>query len=698
MKKIFEKFSPLFFIFLLWFVFASPYFLKNKVPYPSTYQVNFGPPWSYYQQFWGPVKNNAMPDIVGQIYPWRHFSINMLREGEVAFWNPYGFSGTPHLANYQSAVFSPLNFLFFLPISFIDAWSIIVLLQPLMAAFFAYFLMKEFKVSSFGSLISSIAFMFSGFMVVWMAYGTMSLAIAFLPLTLLALEKSFKKSNLWLLVLILSFPLSFFSGHFQTSLYFLIFTFLFFIFKALQTKDKKKAFTVLLSIIVGLAISLVQILPSVEFYLHSVRSEIFIRGGIGIPFNYLVTMFAPDFFGNPVTRNDWFGYYAEWASFIGIAPLLLSFFALMSKKRILPLFFTFSAFLFLLLAIESPIINLISFLKIPVLSTSNPTRIIVLFSFSVAVLAGFGFDNLKSLILEKRIKKIIPPFLLIGALFLFIWISLFLIKVLPSDKLFIAKRNFFLPTIIFLLTTLLVLLSFRFKKLVLIFSFYLLLITSFDSFRFIQKWMPADPKKLVFAEIPIISAIKKNIGNGRYFGNLGDQVTSFYGLSSIEGYDPLYIQRYGEFITSAGSGQFAQAERSVVRLSRGSQYTNRVLDLLGVNLIFHPIADTNQGWAYPVWEDKARFSLVYKDDKFQLFKNNLALDRATLFYDYEVITDQRKIIERFYQEDFPFRTKLILEEDPNISLKSGSGSAKIVGYAPNKVIVETTTDQPAFLF
>ncbi len=697
MKNFFKKFWPIFFILILWIIFSSPYFFKNQVPYPSKYQVNFVPPWSYYQQFWGPVKNNAMPDIVGQIYPWRFFSINELKQIEIPFWNPYSFSGSPHLANYQSAPFSPFNFLFFLPIPFIDAWSILVLLQPLIAAFFAYILMREFKISRTGSLITGVTFMFSGFMVVWMAYGTMALAISFLPLALFSIEKFYSTKKLkFLFLLSLTIPFSFFSGHFQTSLYFLIFTLLFLIFKVLQTKNKKNTVYVLLSIILGLIISLIQILPSMEFYLHSVRSEIFIRGG-GIPLNYLVTMFSPDFFGNPVTRNDWYGFYAEWSSFVGIIPLLLSFFAVIGKKR-MSLFFVFSAFLFLLLAVESPIINLISFLKIPVLSTSNPTRIIILFSFSVSVLAGFGFDNLKSLILERRIKKIITPFTLIGVLFLFIWISLFLIRLLPSDKLLIAERNLFLPTIIFLLTTLVVFLSFRYKKLVLILSFYLLLVASFDSFRFAQKWMPFDPKGLVFANVPIISEMKKNIGNGRYFGNLGDQVTSFYGLSSIEGYDPLYIQRYGEFITSAGSGKFTEAQRSVVKIDRRSKYTNRALDLLGVNLIFHPIADTNQNWAYPVWEDMSRFSLVYQDDKFQLFKNNLALNRAELFYDYEIIKDKDEIIKRFYEKDFTFRTKLILEEDPKITLKSGSGSAKMVDYSPNKVIIEVTTDQRAFLF
>lgn len=705
MKRFIKRFWSVLFILLIWLIFASPYVFENKTPFPSNYQGNFVPPWSYYEKFWGPVKNNAMPDIVGQIYPWRYFSVNMWNLGQVPSWNPYSFSGNPHLANYQSAAFSPFNILFFLLVnklnilSFIDVWSISVLIQPFLAGFFMYLLMKEFKVSSIGSLISSFTFMFCGFIVVWMAYGTLSMSIAFLPLSILALERSFKKINtLWLLILILSFPLSFFSGHFQTSLYFLIFTLMFFIFKMIQTKDTKKTIIILFSMITGMIICLPQVIPSIEFYLYSVRSSIFISKGIGIPVYYLVTMFAPDFFGNPVTRNDWVGNYAEWSSFIGIVPLVLSFFSVIGKKKIVSLFFLISGILFLLLAINSPLIELISFLKIPVLSTSNPTRIIVLFSFSFAILAGFGLDNLKDLLFRREYKKIIPPFIIIGLLFIAIWILL-IGNIMTVEKAIIAKRNLILPSILISGVLITTFLSYINKKLAFIFIFYILFSVSFDSLRFVQKWMPFDPKELVFADIPIINIMKKNIGNDRYFGNLGDQVTSYYGFSSIEGYDPLYIGRYGEFIQSASNGEYSPAERSVVKLNRNGKYTDRVLDILGVSLIFHPIADTNQGWAYPVWKDHKRYSLIYKDDKFQLFKNNMALPRATLFYAYEVIKDNKAILKRFYSDNFDFRDRLILEEAPNIKTELISkGEANILLYSPNKVIIKTKTTSPAILF
>ena len=140
MQKILKKNFPILFIFAVWFIFAFPFLFKTVTPYPSKYLTTFFGPWSAYSQFASPVKNNAMPDIIGQIYPWKFFTINTYKNHEIPLWNPNSFSGTPHLANYQSAVFSIVNIGFFL-MPFLSWWTIIVILQPLLAGIFTYLFM-----------------------------------------------------------------------------------------------------------------------------------------------------------------------------------------------------------------------------------------------------------------------------------------------------------------------------------------------------------------------------------------------------------------------------------------------------------------------------------------------------------------------------------------------------------------------------
>lgn len=744
MKNLFKKFSPVLYIILVWFIFSAPYFIKHQVPYPSTYQATSFEPWSESGVYQGPVKNGAMPDVIDEIVPWKHFTIESLKRGELPLWNPNSFAGTPHLADYQSAVFSPFNLVFFI-LPFVDAWSIVVLLQPLLAGMFMYIFLREVKRSQIGSLLGSIAFMFSGFIVTWMAYGTLSMAIAFLPLALFAVEKGFKprviptvvegshtskqqslsggvrflgfaRNDIYLLLLPLSIAISFFSGHFQISLYFALYLLAYIVFKAATTKNSRASLLTGSFYILGILISLLQILPTLELYKLAARSELFSNAG-AIPLHYLITMIAPDFYGNPVTRNDWIGYYAEWASFIGIIPftfanvgVFLSFLSKRSASKDISLrqdqarifFFFIAGLVCLLLAVDTPLQKVLVALKLPIFSTSIPSRIIILVSFSFAVLAGFGFDAVNEL-RGRSIKKLFAPLTLIVAVFISILTSLFVFHALPKDKAMLAAHNFVVPMALFVVTGIIVFFHNKFKKSFVPFALgcLILLLMTGDSLRFAQKWMPFDARELFFPSVPVIEAMQKNIGTGRAYGDYGAFVDTYYNLPSIDGYDPLYNKRYGEFIQSASTGEFVNAQRSIVSLDKKGNYTERVLDLLGVTTIFHPISRTNQKWAFPVWSKPEKYAVIYHDANFQLFRNRTALPHAKLFYSYEVISDDTAIIKRFYSEKFDFRNIIILEETPKLTLNKElktKNRVQIVSYSPNKVVIAVSTEKPGVLF
>lgn len=687
------------FLFFIVTVFSWPYLFSAKTPFPSSYQINHFQPWSNIQEFWGPVKNGAMPDIVDQIYPWRHFSVETWKNGQVAFWNPNNFAGTPHLANFQSAAFSPVNIIFvFAP--FLQVWTLLIILQPFLAAVGMFLLLRSFQRSQIAALLGSVSFSFCGFIVVWMAYGTLAMAISFLPLVLYFLKRfSDERRHVFGLCASLLLALSFFSGHFQTSLYLVLYTLAFVVF--LERKDifSKRTLHLLGFIVLGVVLSLVQLLPTIQFYLLSVRSDSFITGG-GIPFGHLITLVAPDFYGNPVTRNDWVGSYAEWAMFVGVAPLFLAFVSLLKREPAVK-FGWIMGVLILILAVSSPVQELLGSSRLPVISTSNPSRIVVLLSFSIAFLSGFGMDGLISLLKSSKIKSLLLPMGIIALTLVVVWIFL-LIKPFPAEYTTLAMKNLVLPTAIFAATVCVVFLSFFLRKKKLVFILLpltLLILTAFDSLRFGIKWMPVDPQDKVFVDLPVINAMQQNVGNGRVFGNLGAQVNTYYNIPGIEGYDPLYIGRYGEFIASSANGSPLDAERSVVKIPRDNKYIDRVIDLLGVTLVFHPIADTNQDWAYPVWSDLKRFEEVYKDQNFQLFSNKTAIGRGTLYYDYEVIPDDKNILERFYADDFDYRNKLILEEEPEFRpMQDGNGSVDFVRDDPMQLSFNVNTNSPALLF
>ena len=96
-----------------------------------------------------------------------------------------------------------------------------ILLQPLIAGLGTYVFLRRIGRSVVSSVLGSLSWMFCGFIVVWMAYGTLGYAISVLPFALYVATELIEKKTYWsgpLLSFVVAF--SFLSGHFQMSLYF----------------------------------------------------------------------------------------------------------------------------------------------------------------------------------------------------------------------------------------------------------------------------------------------------------------------------------------------------------------------------------------------------------------------------------------------------------------------------------------------
>jgi len=660
MKKLFFRFWPMLVIFGLWVIFSAPYIFKGLVPFASDYLVTFFPPWS--AQYGMPVKNNAMPDVISQIYPWKKLTIDTWKMGQMPLWNPYSFSGTPLAGNYQSAVFSPFNLLFFI-LPFIDAWSILILLQPLLAGIFMYIFVRSLERSRAASLISAIAFMFCGFMVCWMAYGTLGYAALFLPLIFWGIHTKKRKA------VAIGVGLSLLSGHFQVSMYVAG--------GALAYVVWKKQWKYLIYIVAGFIIAAPQILLGIKSFLESTRSAGVLKGEV-IPWQYLMTMLAPDFYGNPVTRNDWFGHYAEWAGFIGVVPFVFSLIAMFGKKSKEVWFFILLAVLTLLFALPTPLNSLLYILKIPVLSGSAASRIILLTSFSLATLAAFGLD-----VVWKNNKKIIYFIFALGI----IWFILLVIKPFPVDKLLIAKRNFVIPTVLFIVAIAVSMFK-KYRLAVVI----LILLTAFDMLRFATKWMPFEERQYVYPSVKSLTYLQTYAGRDRVFGNIGGEVGNMYNIPLIEGYDAVYAARYGEFLNAVSVGYVYPAGRSVSLFDKNGLYKTEALQLLGIKYIYHRFSDGRKVWTFPYWEYPS-MRQVYSDEIYEIFEYPDTFPRAFLASSYVIGG-----VTELFTKDLNRRETLVLEEKPDIEPKTGTGSATIASYTPNRIAIETASEVPKLLF
>ena len=410
MTKLSSKTLGAIVVCALIFLFFLPNLLIGKVPIPADDLLGLYHPWRD-QTYDGynigkfPVKNPLITDPVLQTYPWRNLAVFNIQEGNLPLWNPYSFSGQPLLANIQSSPFQVFNFLFFI-FPFKVAWSLQIILPVVLVGLFMFLFLKDLpgsgqgvKLSTTAAIYGGVILPFTGFFLAWMTWGTIITCAMWLPLILLCIHKMFfaKRQTFWFLILVFSASQTVFSGHWQTAFYVFSAATLYLGYLTYQFKKFRSLVISAAAIFFALLISAIQILPSIEFINYSARSidQGFSAGRVDwfLPYKHLVQLVAPDFFGNPATYNYWGTWnWAEFVSFIGIVPLTFAIFAFLAKEK-RAVFFMFLGILSLVLATANPISKIPYVFNFPLISSMQPSRIIYLFVFALAVLASFGLDS-----------------------------------------------------------------------------------------------------------------------------------------------------------------------------------------------------------------------------------------------------------------------------------------------------------------
>ncbi|MCX8009048.1 MAG: YfhO family protein, partial [Patescibacteria group bacterium] len=490
------------------------------------------------------------------------------------------------------------------------------------------------------------------------------------------------------IIISLAVCFSLLSGHYQISLY-LLFALIVFIFAYSQKKLQSFCF-----VLIGILLSSIQLFLTLHAFLQSDRGEKFTSGAI--PWNYLITLFSPDFYGNPVTRNDWYGQYAEWSSYVGVIPLLLAVYSIFFLKNKIKIFFMLLAGISIMISFSSPLNNLLYHLRIPIISTSVATRMIVLFSFSLIVLGVYGLDQLLEDWNKIRFSRIVKFSIGIVVFLGFLWFFILFSGSLPSEYAEIAKRNSILSSGFAILFIIFSFFGLAFRKIRVFILCGIILVTSFDMLRFSLKWMPFDPKEYVYPSLPVIEFLQRNIGNSRVFGTFGNELATYFQIPIIEGYDAMYQKRYGEFLSSASNGTIQPLERSVARIDKHGLYTNTWINLLGVEYVLYRKSDGRNVWTFPHWE-YPQYVSVYQDEKYEILRNMNSLPRAFLADLYYVVLDKHDIIKKLV--DINVASTIILEEQPTVKLsQENAQTVNIIQYTPNKIHIDVQTNSPKLLF
>lgn len=694
---------------------AGIFFYKTIVfgllPFPGDLLLSEYNPWrhaSYGGYYPGAIPSKVQYfDVLRELYPWKHLVIDEIKQGRLPLWNPYNFSGSPLLANHQSAVLYPLNILYLL-LPFDVAWAALVVLQPIMGAIFFFLYATIIGISPWGAIVGAIAFNYGSFANVWIEFNTVWHTILWLPLMLWGVEKILQNTHSrHRLVMVLSFAVysSATAGHPQDFIYVLGFAMLYasrrIFLRSHLAVPLKTTLNLVVGFLGGLGLAAVQIFPTVELYLHSSRiphDYQFILSNMLIPPFQLIKIFVPDFFGNPATKTYFLqDSYVSNVISIGLIGAMLAITTLITRSSSWHRkFFLWTSVGVLLITVRTPLTELFYRFPIPILSTGSPSRMLSILAISLAVLASFGWDTL-----TKNPKSFLRAAGIIAFILIAGWIAAFMLSSPTSE------RSMLLATVVFIVVFLVIMFI---PKKIQTPAVTMILVAEL-AFAFL-KFNPFVPRSFVFPTHPLWTFLSSQNATDRFWGygtaHIQSNLSTYFRVGSPDGIDPLNLKSYNQFIQMSHNDRlardFTRSTRSDGFIAPGfgekdlgqNQSRLRILDALGIRLVIDQIDNASTAVTFP----PDHFQPVWKENSFTIFENIKAAPRYFLTHDIIPYGSMEEFETIFSSPGFTLSQSVLISKNdhPPKLLPDATKEVKLISYTPTKVVIETKTQTPQLLY
>lgn len=328
-----------------------------------------------------------------------------LRRGNFAFWNPYQGNGQPLSATLTTGIYNPLKLLLFGLFPYLKTFDYYILLRFLIAGFGTYLFLKKIKISHRSALLGAVAYMFSGYFVLWITHVTEA-ADMMTPWILLGIENLLERPRIkQILFLTTVWATMVLSGIPEAVIVITVFSICYFLFKFFRGKfDFKMGLVFLSSLLIAFLISMPLLWDMAFFFSQGINAHgegIFIRTtDLHSSFEKFLQIFTLPvspllFFEVANLGGVWKGDFS--VPYIGVSILLLAIIAFSLKKRdeyrAPALFFGGTALFFILLWAGLP--PVIWLWKLPILEKIIFFKYNSPFYLTLAILAAIGFENIK---------------------------------------------------------------------------------------------------------------------------------------------------------------------------------------------------------------------------------------------------------------------------------------------------------------
>ena len=341
--------------------------------------------------------NYELVDAVTQFQPWLEHSRERLPGPPL--WNPHVAAGRPFLANAQSAVLSPFS----LPAYLLPFWwslGLIAVLKVFAAAFGAYLLGRALGMRFGGALMAGIVYAFSLYFLVWIAWPQTNVW-ALLPWLWLLADRVLRAPTLLSGAGLAGVvALQFLGGHPESNFHLLAATVAFFAFRVVVLRRGRALAELrrpLLAFSVGLAggaaLAAVALVPFLELLFRSADMDVReTYWELALPERHLLGFLLPDYWGR-ATHAAVGAFAQERALYVGALPLMLAIGAVVARPTLQRVGLAAFGALLLAIAVGVPPLPQIAS-AIPIVKTGNHLRVVIILMLCIALLAGFGLDDL----------------------------------------------------------------------------------------------------------------------------------------------------------------------------------------------------------------------------------------------------------------------------------------------------------------
>lgn len=503
------------------------------------------------------VTNLGIHDTIDSVAPTSMLMAESGRQGTFALWDPYQAGGTEAGALPNSAMLSPLSLPWWL-MSSDKAPAAVKLLEIAAVALGMQLLVRNrWRLPAFTAPLAALVFVSSGFMITWTNWPQTRVA-ALIPLLFWATDRLAIERRWIDIVPMALVTASLLLGGFPAVTAYAMYAAVAFFFVrsicgGVRTRD------VLMSllrsaagVILGVALSAVQLLPFLWFSTHYVDFEA--RNFTGtLKMENLATVIAPRYFGNPdapVARTD---HFIESFSYVGAAAIVLVIVALILRPRNTTppgvLLFFGVALVFVGAATYSDGLAFDILQKLPTISSSPIGRMRSILGFFAAVLVAFGAAAAyepKTLGRQFRVPDTRRVRWVLGGIVSLLSAVLITVPILdqtlsgglPEGLIGESVRNSLAVAALALLVVLVIRLV-RWQVVRWSGMIVLIVAVTVPAISVAQTWWPLSDRSTFYPETPATDFLKDNLSDNRLASvgrTLSPGTASVYGLRSITGH------------------------------------------------------------------------------------------------------------------------------------------------------------------